>query len=70
MLQVQGIGARQQHALEPWQVRMHLDVAAGDLRRDVRSGDVGLLRGETALPERPGRHVAHRPRVLDTAHAP
>ena len=48
---------------------MHLDVAAGDLRGDVRGGDVGLLRGEAALPQRPGRHVAHRPRVLDAAHA-
>ena len=56
----------------PWSlgsVRVHLDVAAGDLRGDVGHGDIGLLSGETALPERPRRHAADRPDAVDTADA-
>ena len=48
---------------------MHLDVDAGDLGGDVGRGDVGLLGGETALLDRPGRHVADRPDAVDTTDA-
>jgi hypothetical protein len=36
---------------------------------DVRGCDVGLLRGEAALLQRPGRHVAHCPDAVDATDA-
>ena len=68
-LQVDRIPVGEQQALELGLVRAHVDRGAGDLLRDVRGRDVGLLCGETALLQQPGRHVAHRPDPVEAADA-